>query len=102
LCWLECDVWFIVGWLVGWLQEGKERTDLISHFMNQAKKEGSELSDSHLRDITVNFLVAGRDTTSVALRCCVGCVCCVCVLCAVYCVLLCVCVFVDFAVASQA
>jgi cytochrome P450 len=51
----------------GVVQEGKERTDLISHFMNQAKKDGTALSDNQLRDIIVNFLVAGRDTTAVAL-----------------------------------
>jgi cytochrome P450 len=35
--------------------------------MNAAKKEGQEMTDTELRDVVVNFLVAGRDTTAVAL-----------------------------------
>lgn len=43
------------------------RTDLITMFMKQAAKEKRELGDKELRDIIINFMVAGRDTTAVAL-----------------------------------
>ncbi len=49
------------------IKNGKERTDLISHFMAQARKDGVEMTDQQLRDVIINFLVAGRDTTAVTL-----------------------------------
>ena len=45
----------------------QEREDLLSKFM--AYEEGSEdrYNDSELRDVVIDFLIAGRDTTSVTL-----------------------------------
>ncbi len=41
--------------------------DLLSLFLADAAKRGEELTDSYLRDVVLNFLVAGRDTTATAL-----------------------------------
>ena len=41
--------------------------DLLSLFLNDAAKRGEELSDDFLRDVILNFLIAGRDTTACAL-----------------------------------
>ncbi len=50
------------------IAQGKNREDLISHFMSWARKsEKREMTDTELRDVIINFLVAGRDTTAVAL-----------------------------------
>lgn len=65
-------------------QEGvRERTDLLSLYLtskvrfddegngDQNDFIGSELSDKMLRDILVNFIIAGRDTTAQALSWCI-------------------------------
>lgn len=39
--------------------------DLLSRFISWGKENDTELSDKYLRDIIMNFLVAGRDTTAV-------------------------------------
>ncbi|KAK6931730.1 Cytochrome P450 [Dillenia turbinata] len=44
----------------------KKRSDLLTVFM-RLKDEGKPFSDKFLRDICVNFILAGRDTSSVAL-----------------------------------
>jgi cytochrome P450 len=41
--------------------------DLLSLFLEDAAKRGEELSDEMLRDLVLNFMVAGRDTTATAL-----------------------------------
>ncbi len=42
--------------------------DLLSRFIDHAHKEGKEdISDSELRDVIMNILLAGRDTTACAL-----------------------------------
>ncbi|BFZ60927.1 hypothetical protein YB2330_001980 [Saitoella coloradoensis] len=38
--------------------------DLLSLFMNYRDEDGKELSDKQLRDIILNFIFAGRDTTA--------------------------------------
>eukprot|EP00743_Colponemidia_sp_Colp-15_P010025 GILK01011003.1.p1 GENE.GILK01011003.1~~GILK01011003.1.p1 ORF type:complete len:492 (+),score=87.80 GILK01011003.1:68-1543(+) len=45
----------------------KEREDFLSLFICQRDDDGKEFSDRFLRDIVMNFLLAGRDTTSSAL-----------------------------------
>lgn len=45
------------------VNQGKNR-DLISRWILNAKEQGKEVSDDHLRDILFNFLIAGRDTTA--------------------------------------
>lgn len=45
----------------------KQRLDLLSVFMGLKDEHGEPFSDRFLRDICVNFILAGRDTSSVAL-----------------------------------
>lgn len=45
----------------------KERSDLLTIFMRLKDEEGKRYSKKFLRDICVNFILAGRDTSSVAL-----------------------------------
>lgn len=45
----------------------KQRSDLLTIFMGLKDDEGQPFSDKFLRDICVNFILAGRDTSSVAL-----------------------------------
>ncbi|KAF8398712.1 hypothetical protein HHK36_014569 [Tetracentron sinense] len=51
------------------LQSGdkKARSDLLTVFMGLKDDEGKPFSNRFLRDICVNFILAGRDTSSVAL-----------------------------------
>mmetsp|Transcript_12968 Transcript_12968/g.14360 ORF Transcript_12968/g.14360 Transcript_12968/m.14360 type:complete len:506 (+) Transcript_12968:66-1583(+) len=44
----------------------EKRQDLLSGFFQYAKKNNVVFSDTYLRDITLNFMLAGRDTTSAA------------------------------------
>lgn len=48
-------------------EKKKERSDLLSIFMGLKDEEGRPFSNKFLRDICVNFILAGRDTSSVAL-----------------------------------
>ncbi|KAJ3322246.1 Protein kinase alk2, partial [Boothiomyces sp. JEL0866] len=43
------------------------KSDLLSLFMEQRNEDGSELSTDELADHVINFILAGRDTTSQAL-----------------------------------
>nr|XP_043629911.1 cytochrome P450 86B1-like [Erigeron canadensis] len=45
----------------------KQRSDLLTIFMGHKDEQGEPFSDKFLRDICVNFILAGRDTSSVAL-----------------------------------
>ena len=47
--------------------ETKARSDLLTVFMGLKDEEGEAFSNKFLRDICVNFILAGRDTSSVAL-----------------------------------
>ncbi|XP_043696293.1 cytochrome P450 86B1-like [Telopea speciosissima] len=47
--------------------ENKRRSDLLTVFIGSKDDEGKPFSDKFLRDICVNFILAGRDTSSVAL-----------------------------------
>ncbi|KAL9251604.1 Cytochrome P450 86B1-like protein [Drosera capensis] len=47
--------------------DAKKRSDLLTVFMKMKDEEGRPFSDKFLRDICVNFILAGRDTSSVAL-----------------------------------
>ncbi|XP_031494907.2 cytochrome P450 86B1 [Nymphaea colorata] len=47
--------------------EGAERTDLVSIFMRARDEDGQPHSDEFLRDMCISFILAGRDTSSVAL-----------------------------------
>ncbi|KAG0369715.1 hypothetical protein BGX24_002316 [Mortierella sp. AD032] len=45
----------------------KRPRDLLDHFINHVREDGSVLSDLELRDVFVNFMIAGRDTTALTL-----------------------------------
>lgn len=45
----------------------QQRTDLLTVFMGLKDESGRPFSEKFLRDICVNFILAGRDTSSVAL-----------------------------------
>ncbi|KAJ4874261.1 Cytochrome P450 86B1 [Raphanus sativus] len=47
--------------------ESTKRSDLLTVFMGLRDEKGGSFSDKFLRDICVNFILAGRDTSSVAL-----------------------------------
>ncbi|KAG0049095.1 hypothetical protein BGZ83_006045 [Gryganskiella cystojenkinii] len=47
--------------------EAARPRDLLDHFISYQNEDGSLLNDRELRDIFVNFMVAGRDTTAQAL-----------------------------------
>ncbi|KAH7663115.1 fatty acid omega-hydroxylase protein [Dioscorea alata] len=49
------------------LESVKKRSDLLTVFMSLKDENGEAFSDEFLRDICVNFILAGRDTSSVAL-----------------------------------
>ncbi|KAM3283662.1 cytochrome 86B1 [Capsicum chacoense] len=49
------------------LADSKQRSDLLTVFMGLRDEQGRPFSDKFLRDICVNFILAGRDTSSVAL-----------------------------------
>lgn len=48
-------------------EDSKQRLDLLTVFMRLKDENGQAYSDKFLRDICVNFILAGRDTSSVAL-----------------------------------
>ncbi|KAG8382599.1 hypothetical protein BUALT_Bualt05G0094300 [Buddleja alternifolia] len=45
----------------------KQRSDLLTVFIGLKDEEGKAFSEKFLRDVCVNFILAGRDTSSVAL-----------------------------------
>lgn len=49
------------------LESVKKRSDLLTVFMSLKDENGEAFSEEFLRDICVNFILAGRDTSSVAL-----------------------------------
>ncbi|KAM5566398.1 cytochrome P450 86B1 [Rosa sericea] len=49
------------------LSDHKQRSDLLTVFMRLRDEKGEGFTDKFLRDICVNFILAGRDTSSVAL-----------------------------------
>ncbi|KAE9616424.1 putative alkane 1-monooxygenase [Lupinus albus] len=48
-------------------EDKKQRSDFLTVFMKMKDENGEAYSDKFLRDICVNFILAGRDTSSVAL-----------------------------------
>ncbi|KAK7404346.1 hypothetical protein VNO78_05165 [Psophocarpus tetragonolobus] len=48
-------------------EDTTQRSDLLTVFMRLKDENGQAYSDKFLRDICVNFILAGRDTSSVAL-----------------------------------
>ncbi|ELR12900.1 cytochrome p450 superfamily protein [Acanthamoeba castellanii str. Neff] len=46
------------------------KTDLLSRYIGMTDDDGEPFTDKYLRDIVLNFMIAGRDTTSQALTWC--------------------------------
>mmetsp|Transcript_120059 Transcript_120059/g.299486 ORF Transcript_120059/g.299486 Transcript_120059/m.299486 type:complete len:554 (+) Transcript_120059:92-1753(+) len=51
------------------------RKSFVGLFMQDAKKRGEECSEDFLRDLVLNFLIAGRDTTAQNLSWAIFCLC---------------------------
>ncbi|CAO3649321.1 unnamed protein product [Cunninghamella echinulata] len=49
------------------IDNGEEFNDLLSRFMKAKNEKGQPLSDEELRDVVLNMVIAGRDTTAQAL-----------------------------------
>jgi len=49
------------------LQHNHEKPDLLSRFMAATEKNPEKYSDKYLRDIVMNFIIAGRDTSAITL-----------------------------------
>jgi len=47
--------------------KGDARSDLLTLFLNQKDDDGKPFADQYLRDVVMNFMIAGRDTTAGAL-----------------------------------
>ncbi|KAG0260692.1 hypothetical protein BG011_001699 [Mortierella polycephala] len=45
-------------------EKEKRPKDLLDHFINHVADDGTKLTDLELRDVFVNFMIAGRDTTA--------------------------------------
>jgi len=52
------------------VEQLEKRTDLLSRFLIQKDEDGNKLSDVFLRDIVLNIIIAGRDTTAQTLTWC--------------------------------
>merc|ERR1712232_1329835 len=59
---------------VGWA-DIEARKSFVGLFLEDAKKRGETLSEDYLRDLVLNFLIAGRDTTAQVLSWTVYCLC---------------------------
>ncbi|TPX41345.1 hypothetical protein SeLEV6574_g06139 [Synchytrium endobioticum] len=51
-------------------QVGNMRLDLLDFFMENGSDDGCARSDEYLRDVVINFILAGRDTTAQTLSWC--------------------------------
>jgi cytochrome P450 len=49
------------------VEAGVEKHDLLGRFLGTLDENGQPLSEKQLRDIILNFIIAGRDTTAQAL-----------------------------------
>ncbi|CAH8266060.1 unnamed protein product [Arabidopsis lyrata] len=45
------------------------REDMLSKFLLESEKDPENMNDKYLRDIILNFMVAGKDTTAASLSC---------------------------------
>ncbi|KAG7570578.1 Cytochrome P450 superfamily [Arabidopsis thaliana x Arabidopsis arenosa] len=45
------------------------REDILSKFLLESEKDPENMNDKYLRDIILNFMVAGKDTTAASLSC---------------------------------
>jgi len=61
---LELMTLFLCHWVQIFLQV---KPDILSRFIALSEKHPENCSDKYLRDIILNFMIAGRDTTAVTL-----------------------------------
>ncbi|XP_059651517.1 cytochrome P450 704C1 [Cornus florida] len=45
-------------------QDCNDKEDILSRFLVESKKDPEEMNDKYLRDIILNFMIAGKDTTA--------------------------------------
>ena len=69
---VECvrSVHASVDKLVQWAKQRKQQRDeddIVMLFVRDAERRGERCSDNYLRDVLINYLLAGRDTTATAL-----------------------------------
>ncbi|KAH7519548.1 hypothetical protein FEM48_Zijuj08G0048700 [Ziziphus jujuba var. spinosa] len=50
--------------LLAMQQDCKEKEDILSRFLVESEKDPGEMTDQYLRDIILNFMIAGKDTTA--------------------------------------
>ncbi|KAK9273722.1 hypothetical protein L1049_018532 [Liquidambar formosana] len=48
-------------------QDCNEKEDILSRFLVESEKDPAKMNDQYLRDIILNFMIAGKDTTAVTL-----------------------------------
>jgi len=64
------DIAYIEDWVKKVLTDRKaqggdlDNMDIVSLFLKKRKEEGREVADKELRDLAINFVIAGRDTTA--------------------------------------
>lgn len=50
--------------LLGMQQDSNEKEDILSRFLLASEKDPDEMDDQYLRDIILNFMIAGKDTSA--------------------------------------
>lgn len=46
------------------LQDSNVKEDILSRFLDASKKDPDQMTDKYLRDIILNFMIAGKDSTA--------------------------------------
>ncbi|KAL1828534.1 hypothetical protein DCAR_0207768 [Daucus carota subsp. sativus] len=46
------------------IQQNSDKEDILSRFLIESKKDPEKMNDEYLRDIILNFILAGKDTTA--------------------------------------
>ncbi|KXS10317.1 cytochrome P450 [Gonapodya prolifera JEL478] len=52
------------AYAAGQVPKDKSKQDLLDYFMQTENDDGTPVTDEQLRDVVINFIVAGRDTTA--------------------------------------
>jgi len=52
-----------------------EKEDILSRFLEASKKDPEQMNDEYVKDITLNFMLAGKDTTANAITWFICCLC---------------------------
>ncbi|KAL8114295.1 cytochrome P450 704C1-like [Apium graveolens] len=46
------------------MQQNNQKEDILSRFLIESKKDPEKMNDQYLRDLILNFILAGKDTTA--------------------------------------